>query len=685
MPDAALIAKTLGGATRVGAGWRCRCPGHEDHHASLSLTDKPDGRLLWHCHAGCSQEQVMEALQARGLFSNGDASGHHTDFWMAKFGEPVSIHTYRNAQGVDLFYVCRYETSGGKEIRPWHRDSHGKLLVKAHPAPRPLYRVPELLASSALPVLLVEGEKCADAAAAKLTAYAVTTWAGGAKATGGNDYTPLAGRRVIIWPDADEPGKACAFALKIILSSVAANVTVLNPGERAKGWDIADAIAEGWTESDLLTFIEEQTQTQDAKAQANEAKARSFEDTELARLAQLDAMEYDRARQAAAKRLNIRKGTLDKLVEGQRLNTGSQGSRISFEKVEPWPDPVNMGPVLDDIVAALKKHVILGDPERSAVALWVCCTWLSDVAQVAPLLTITSPTKRCGKTRLCSLLTRLTPRAMATSGITASAMFRLIDAHKPTLIVDEGDTFLGMHEDLRGVLNAGHTRDAPHLIRCTGEDHEPRAFDVFGFKALSAIGGLPDTIMDRSIVIEMRRKVKGETVSRPRRGKAEFNELRSKLARVAQDWTPRDEPKLPPGLGDRAVDNWGDLMLRVAEAAGGAWPERARAACSALCNAQADSDGEAIGVQLLSDIRSVTKAMTAPFIATRDLVSLLIDLEDSAWSDANRGKAINGHWLGRRLRAFNIKAERNTEQTARGYYMENFNDAFDRYLGPDES
>ena len=96
-------------------------------------------------------------------------------------------------------------------------------------------------------------------------------------------------------------------------------------------------MAEGWTELDLVNFITEQAQAEDAKAETNEAKARTFEETELDRLAQLDAMEYDRAREAAAKRLNIRMGTLDKLVEGQRLNAKGQGTRISFEKVEPWP------------------------------------------------------------------------------------------------------------------------------------------------------------------------------------------------------------------------------------------------------------------------------------------------------------------------------------------------------------
>ena len=162
-------------------------------------------------HAGCSQEDVKEALQARGLIPNGDATGHHTEFWMGKLGEPGSIYTYHDAHGADLFYVCRYEAPGGKEIRPWRRGPGGKLQAKAYPSPRPLYRLPALLAAPALPVLLVEGEKCADAAAVKLHGYAVTTWAGGAKATGRNDYAPLVGRRVILWPDADEPGRACAF------------------------------------------------------------------------------------------------------------------------------------------------------------------------------------------------------------------------------------------------------------------------------------------------------------------------------------------------------------------------------------------------------------------------------------------------------------------------------------------
>ena len=254
------VARALGQASRLaGGGWKCRCPAHEDRDPSLSLHDQPGGGLLWRCHAGCSQETVQEALRARGFLGNGDARSHRSPFYIAALGgEPSAVYEYRDRDGRILFQVARYEpATGDKEIRPWRRNG-AKLEAKASSPPRVLYRLPQLLDHPEHPVLVVEGEKCADAAARLLAdRYAVTTWAGGANAVSSADWAPLAGRDAILWPDADDAGIAAMAALAVALASLGGRVRVLKIEDRPAGWDIADAIAEEWTVDDLRTFIDD--------------------------------------------------------------------------------------------------------------------------------------------------------------------------------------------------------------------------------------------------------------------------------------------------------------------------------------------------------------------------------------------------------------------------------------------
>lgn len=155
-----------------------------------------------------------------------------------------------------LFQICRFgedRAEGQAKIRPltWRG---GRWRWKAYPAPRPLYWLPEILAQPELPVLIVEGEKCADAAYEALKhSWAVTTWAGGANASKATDFEPLRGRAVTIWPDADEPGRRAAAELVVRLRPIAASIQVLIiPAEHTEGWDCADAVSEGL---DLQAFI----------------------------------------------------------------------------------------------------------------------------------------------------------------------------------------------------------------------------------------------------------------------------------------------------------------------------------------------------------------------------------------------------------------------------------------------
>jgi len=187
---------------------------------------------------------------------------------------PTLVHPYRTAAGKLYAYVLRVDIDG-KKLTPciaWCRNAKTGQEGWCHytlQAPRRLYGLDALTSRPDAPVIVVEGEKCADALAAEMTDHVVVTWSGGGKAAGKTDWSPLAGRNVTIWPDADEEGAATVQGWRTsggeqrpgLLDLIPAQARVARPdgAERPKGWDCADAIAEGWTGEDCRQWLDAQT------------------------------------------------------------------------------------------------------------------------------------------------------------------------------------------------------------------------------------------------------------------------------------------------------------------------------------------------------------------------------------------------------------------------------------------
>lgn len=161
-------------------------------------------------------------------------------------GLPVSSWAYRDETGQILFYTARYDTPGGKEFFPWSYTGK-RWVCKGWPAPRPIYNLNKLAQRPQAPVIICEGEKAADAAEI-LTGgrYIPTTWPNGSRAVLKSRWDFLSGRKVLIWPDADEPGKQAAEHLSRHLLKICSQVKVLDVSGLAQGYDAADALAEGW-------------------------------------------------------------------------------------------------------------------------------------------------------------------------------------------------------------------------------------------------------------------------------------------------------------------------------------------------------------------------------------------------------------------------------------------------------
>ncbi len=404
------------------------------------------------------------------------------------------------------------------------------------------------------------------------------------------------------------------------------------------------------------------------------------------RLAALPALEYDRLREAEAVKLGVRVATLDKEVGAfRKIRTEEIGIAAMLPDIEPWPDAVGGAALLDEIYKTIRKFIICQDETAQAATLWIAFTWFIDKVQVAPLAIITAPEKRCGKSQLLDLIGRLSYKPLVASNISPSAIFRVIEAHKPTLLIDEADTFLRDNEEARGILNSGHTRQSAYVIRVVGDEHEPKQFSTWGAKAISGIGTLPDTLMDRAVLLELRRKLATESVERLRYAdKRHFKRLAAKLARYSKDAGAAIEearPTLPHELNDRAQDNW-EPLLSIADNAGGEWPALARSAALKLSGK--DQEAVSLSAELLADIQEV---FTGDRISTRDLLEKLNADDLKPWQTYNRGKPMTPRQLSKRLAEYGIKAEvvRIGHATPRGFLRPWLEDAFTRYLSPAEA
>jgi hypothetical protein len=156
------------------------------------------------------------------------------------------------------------------------------------------------------------------------------------------------------------------------------------------------------------------------------------------------------------------------------MSAPGKGRPLNLPAPEPWPEPVNGAALVPELTGAILKYVVLTENDALAVAMWILHAYCFDAFACTPRLAITAPEKRCGKTTLLDVIGLLVPRPLSTANISAAATFRTIEAVRPTLLIDEADTFLSENEELRGILNSGH-RKGGQVIRTVGDDFEVRA------------------------------------------------------------------------------------------------------------------------------------------------------------------------------------------------------------------
>jgi Protein of unknown function (DUF3631) len=381
----------------------------------------------------------------------------------------------------------------------------------------------------------------------------------------------------------------------------------------------------------------------------------------------------------------------------KRANQGAAGKQPDdLTKVQPtaplpvategelpiWPEPVHGVELLDALRATFARYLVLSEGAAEILALWTLFTHFIEISPVAPRLAILSATPRCGKTTLLQMLILLARHPLPASNISPAVVYRLIQQEQPTLLIDEGDTFLG--PAFTGIINSGHTRTTAYVWRSAHDDFKPLRFSTFAAIAIAKIGKLPPALEDRSFVIWMKRRRQDEKVERFRSDRTD-DLLR--LKRMALRWAADNkdkvaavDPDIPEGLNDRAADNW-RILLAVADVAGGHWSHTARGVALLVAGGKEDSSKL---TALLHDIHDIFDERRVDRLTSQEICLALASLDHRPWGEINGGRMITPIQLAARLEPLGIrpKVMRIDGKTPRGYERSQFDDAFARYPRP---
>lgn len=339
--------------------------------------------------------------------------------------------------------------------------------------------------------------------------------------------------------------------------------------------------------------------------------------------------------------------------------------------------------LLDEVRTTLETYIVFPSAEASAAyALWIAASHAQPHWEHATRFVLKSPIKRCGKTRAQEIGRELVHRPISTTNISVAALVRSIDEKDPpTLFLDEADTVFGRKrgeessEDLRGILNSGHSRGWPY-IRWDPKLRQSEECATFSMALLGGIGDLPDTIEDRAVVVSMRRRAPGEPVAtfRRRRVIPRLHVLRARLASWVGGLDLADlEPEMP--VEDRDADKW-EPLIAIADSAGGHWPITARRACEVLCDVEPDDS--TAGERLLADLEAVWG--DASERKTDMILNLLHAVDEAPWGDWY-GKPLTARALAKLLKPYGIRSQNLVIGDARpkGYARIDFEDAWTRY------
>lgn len=407
------------------------------------------------------------------------------------------------------------------------------------------------------------------------------------------------------------------------------------------------------------------------------------------RLSKIPFIEYEQKRVTEAKKLNVRVSILDQAVDKLRKKPNQIITSNELENnIEAWNEPVDGNLLALEIKTIFDEHIVMPtDLESTVLTLWVLGSYCFDAFSIFPKLLVSSPIKACGKSTLLEILSCLSHKALITSNISSAALFRAINQWRPTVIIDEGDSFLQNNEEIRGIINSGHKKTTAYVMRVEGNDNkEVKRFSTWCPMIIGMIGKPSDTIVHRSIIISMKRKKTSEKVKKLSLNADEkYFHIRRKSKRWAEDafdslkYSAPDVSNISNINDDRTVDNYFPLFA-IADRLGGHWR-------SCLDNFLKDlvihvNDEENTSTLLLDDIKTIFDRLKTEKIHSDTLLKKLTSLEERPWNELNNGRGLTKNGLAKKLKQFGIQSKQTRigVENKNGYHLADFQDIFERYL-----
>ncbi len=381
-------------------------------------------------------------------------------------------------------------------------------------------------------------------------------------------------------------------------------------------------------------------------------------------------------------------------AELEPADLGFEDKYTGVDETPPWESEVEGSELLDAIAHEVRRFFVIGEEQLTAVVLWIVHTHAHDEARVSPYLWFWSPVKGCGKSNLLSLMKALVHNPLLCTSITASVLFRTIQAFKPTMLIDEIDKFLSNNLELRGIFQDGHRRGGkvPRNVMGPDGNYTVEFFSTWAPRVIAGLNRLPAEIGDRAIKVTLQMMLSVEEHTVEDLDELELTNqqlpLKRKIIRWVQDhrenlrrnW----KPELPTLPTPRARDNW-RAFAAIADECGGAWPERVRLACVELSGAEASQRDD--GLDMLRSIKMIFDDQFADRIRSVDLLEKLNEMEDQKWPSYNDGQwKIKPAQVAELLSPFGIRPDRiwfgphATRSQFRGYMKEWFQNSWDRYL-----
>jgi Protein of unknown function (DUF3631) len=346
-----------------------------------------------------------------------------------------------------------------------------------------------------------------------------------------------------------------------------------------------------------------------------------------------------------------------------------------------------------------RAYLNLPDGLHLVLALWTLATYCPNAFDCFPYLSVSSPQKRCGKSRLMELLAFVVQRPLLTVAVSPAALYRTLQHGIHCLLVDEAESLGNPQQNvtIREILNSGF-RKGSYVVRCesvtrskktkakgreTSRQFIPTQLPVYGPKAIALIGRPQGTIADRCIEVAMQRNGSGLARFRHRQVSEAGKDLSAECASWAEFFAD-DVRDFYDGndldfLQDREAELWNCLWATCNISDAARLPELKTTALR-LSGAKMEGDDDH-AILLLRELLSLFFDLGGDGLHTETIVIYLNASKAGSWSRWNKGKGLDGVSLAKVLKGFGITPRdiRIGSSVRKGYLVGEIMAACDRY------